>query len=250
MQIARLSNLMQTIARRLGRKERLTDEAELSDVSDVSDLSYEDALLDVQVRSFFHAEYVKPGNDEAPHDIFPQLVHSIRVYNQSQEQDRRAQTSFKGRLAQALSQLGQATGAIYRLGSRPGMRRSLSGSLVTALLVLAIAPILVQSLNGRSIGSMLGSSGNNAPAPQLLPGTETTPTPSLPFSPGQKASSDIRKEQAQLLLEQRFGEDFDAQETIQVEDDALYPAELRNAPKKASRNPDEPVRPRPINGED
>ena len=229
MKISQLSNLIQEIAYRLGRNGRVSSESKLSDVS------CEEASFDAQMRSFFRAEY---GKAEPPDDISVHLIQAIRLYHE--KQSRRASTTLGGTLVQMVGKLTQLPGALYKAGSRPDTSRMLSGSVLAALLVMAMAPKMMQSLNVRGDPhSLYGLQESNAE--QVWSDTfkekvanrrvvyemsDTLLAPSI--------TSGLN-EQTRLLLERKTGEDFDAPVLAQIEEDSgLHPIELGMSPRKAS----------------
>lgn len=227
MKVSQLSNLIQAIACRLGRNGHVSNESELSDSS------YEEASFDAQMRSFFRAEYGKAG---PPDDISVHLIQAIRLYHE--KQSRRASAGFTGTLVQMVRKLAHMPGAIYRFGSRPDTSRLLSGSALAALLVMAMAPKMVQSLSGRGVDMLYGSQETNAG--QVWSDTfkekvanrsvidemsDTIPAPAI--------SRGLDAEQTRLKIELMTGEDFDAPAQI-IEDAGLHPVERGMGPKKTS----------------
>ena len=102
-----------------------TGQQDISD--DPNDRSYEDALLDVQITSYFRAEY---GKAEPPKGVFPRIIQAIRLHRERQE--KLANTSAFARFTESL---GQKLASAYRFGARADSGRVLSGGLVTALLL-------------------------------------------------------------------------------------------------------------------
>jgi len=243
MKIRRLRNLIQAIPRPWGRKEQARDAEEMSD------LSHDDAWLDAQMRAFFRAEYGKAG---PPNDISVYLVQAIRRYHEKQNS---STSGFKGTLAQWCRVLGQVPSAIYKVGSRPDTNRLLSGSMVAALLVMAMGPKIVQSLgrpDSASYATYEVSSDQfwsstrlekaahaglvdmtDDPLADAAAGNPYTPSSSQPaISPG------FEDEQHRLFLERITGEDFDALTPQQQND--LHPVERGLGP----RNTTTPIRDR------
>lgn len=114
-----------------------------------SDLSYEDALLDVQLTSFFRTEYAK---QEPPSGVFPRIILAIHLHREKQE--KLANASIFTRWADLV---GQKLAAAYRFGARADSGRILSGGLVTALLLIAAWPSLSNTLSGNNAGMIFGT---------------------------------------------------------------------------------------------
>jgi|SRR5687767_4140691 len=223
MQSSRLQNLIKAIALRLDRMGQMDDEAEKSDPSE------DDAWLDAQMRSFFRAEY---GKAEPPRDISVHLVYAIRRYH---EKHSRRASGVKGTLRHAFGEMRRLPGAIYRLGSRPDTSRLLSGTMVAALLVMAMGPKMMQSLSSPDSTASFAtyerstdefwSAGRLEKAVNVRLSSDLAddflsdikPAPP-PVSPG------LEVEQPRLFLERRIGEDLDAL-TPQQENE-LHPIEL------------------------
>lgn len=198
---------------------------EADDSAMLNDLSYEDALLDVQLRSFFRAEY---GRENPPQGVFPRLMRAIRLVGGEQR------TSSKTGMA---GQLGQTLATIYRRGICSNMGRSLSGALVTAFLMLAMGPNISELLNGRPIlgtDAQFGRPGNPsaiASTNYRVPSSDgdsmagTTITPAYPAYSGQTVSNEIEREQARRIMEQKTGE-YSLSATRQQENAYLDPIEL------------------------
>src|SRR5437763_11828221 len=119
-----LPNIISRIVFKLGRGTSPHTDGELND------LSYDDALLDVEIRSFMRAEY---GKKVPPAGVFHGVVRAIRLYQQAQK--RGAEAGPTSRFGELLGSLLQACVATYRVGTRPDMGRIMSGSMVAALLL-------------------------------------------------------------------------------------------------------------------
>ncbi len=79
MESKQSSNLIKKVACKVLHKGPV-DKQVIADES--SDLSYEDALLDVQLTSFFRTEYAK---QEPPSGVFPRIIQAIRLNRERQE---------------------------------------------------------------------------------------------------------------------------------------------------------------------
>jgi hypothetical protein len=187
-----------------------------------SNLSYEDALLDVQLTSFFRTEYAK---QEPPAGVLPRIMQAIRLHRERQA--KLANASFFARWADLA---GQKLAAAYRFGSRADSGRILSGGLVTALLLVAAWPSLSNTLSSNNAGTIFDTyfqafSNNGEVQPtqnpqgltvaplQATPLTVSSETkgqsaiPTGPYvSPGRLYEDNI------LRTEQRTGEDLKASE--------------------------------------
>ncbi|HKP51041.1 MAG TPA: hypothetical protein VJ183_00150 [Chloroflexia bacterium] len=218
MQVPRLPDFIYTIIQKLTLGKRVDEDVDV----ELNDLTYEDALLDAQARSFFRAEYM---DKEASTDVFPRLAQAIRLHEQEQQAawnggPRQAWTTRATGVARRFATgFGQAMAGLYRAGSSAGTSRVLSGGLVTVLLVLTMAPNMLTMLSGPS--------GVNGTA-SFLP----------PQSPHQTLA--IPLPDPQTRMEQKTGEDFDAPYQIQ-EVPPLDPVELRPVEKKASKLPAQPA---------
>jgi hypothetical protein len=116
---------------------------------EMSERSYEDALLDVQLTSFFRSEYAK---QEPPSGVFPRLVQAIRLHRERQEKLANA-----GPMARLRDMAGQKLAAVYRFGARADSGRVLSGGLVTALLLIAAWPSLSNTLSNGNMSTIYGT---------------------------------------------------------------------------------------------
>jgi hypothetical protein len=139
MQIAQLLNPIRVFVRKAIANRQVDNAAEMND------RSYEDSLLDLQMRSLLRAEY---GGKEPSADVYVRLMHAVRLYNQGQQQPRSGRAGFIDTFSPIGARLGQAMIAFYRTGSRADSGRLVSGMLVAVLLVLAMTPDLMQALNG------------------------------------------------------------------------------------------------------
>jgi len=186
-----------------------------------SDLSYEDALLDVQLRSFFRTEYAK---QEPPAGVLPRIMQAIRLHR-----ERQAKLANASLFARWADLVGQKLAAAYRFGARADSGRILSGGLVTALLLVAAWPSLSSTLSGNNTGAIYNAYfqafSNNVgvpttPSPTNLTGTGIGPlqgTPSTGSSGDQSSLPTGRYispgriyEDPLLRMEQRTGEDLQA----------------------------------------
>lgn len=227
MQIPQLSNFINKAIYKLAQVKRVNNDSasSLAD-AELNDLSYKDALLDAQARSFFRAEY---GDIEPPPTVFPRLAHAIRLHSQEQERQARAKVTSSPAVVVPARRLGLAMVGLYRASSSAGTSRVLSGGLVTVLLMLAMGPNLAQVLGGPTgVGNFQGG--------RVDSGVITSVSPTEP----QHTRSAAGQRQIRLLLEQKTGEDFDAPYQIQ-EGPPLDPAELRLVQKKISKQYIEPA---------
>jgi hypothetical protein len=191
-----------------------------------SDRSYEDALLDVQLTSFFRSEY---GKQEPPTGVFPRIVQAIRVHRERQEK-----LASVGMFARWRGVAGEKLAAAYRFGARADSGRVLSGGLVTALLLIAALPSLSNALSSSNMGTLYGTyfqafSQNGSAAPTQYPtsgnetgsiGTVVAPrqatTPTNSTGDGGQAASPVGAyispgriyEERLFRTEQRTGEDL------------------------------------------
>ncbi len=192
-------------------------------VDESSDLSYEDALLDVQLTSFFRTEYAK---QEPPSGVFPRIIQAIRLNRDRQE--RLANAALLTRLADVV---GQKLAAAYRFGARADSGRVLSGGLVTALLLIAAWPSLSGALSGNNktgtvFDTYFQAFSNNgevqstqnpqgltvAPLQAAPPTVGSEAVGQSPVSMGPYVSPGRLYEDSILRTEQRTGEDLKAPE--------------------------------------
>jgi len=233
------SNHLPNAIRKIGSK-RVRKAPEVDDTQE--DLSYDDALLDVEIRSFMRAEY---GNQNPPDGMFYRVMHAIRLHRQ--EQARAELLASKPILERMLGRIGQALAGAYSYAARPGSGRMISGSLITALLVLAVWPGLARSLasGGQlplSIYSLFGTSSaapaDNPSGPLVVESATSTtssrevstPVPSAPSAPSAHPQAPYMSpgrlyDDPRLLLAQRTGED---------------PNQLKKRPSKQANDGDAP----------
>jgi hypothetical protein len=209
-----------TIVLKAGRKDSArTDEA-------LNDLSYEDALLDVEIRSFMRTEY---GKKMPPNGVFPRIIQAIRLHRE--EQAKTATVDLASSLARIAGSLGQALLAACKFGVRLDAGRMISGSLITGLVLLAVWPGMAHWLsNGGQLKQYIDVlSGGVSSAPIVYPADTRTiesptstsalsavPTPVPVVSIGPVASIEKQRtnispgrlyDDPRLLLAQRTGED-------------------------------------------
>jgi hypothetical protein len=216
-----ISNLIDRIASKITPKTDREVSARADETT--NDLSYEDALLDVEIRSFMRAEYGKKG---PPNGVFPRVMQAIQLYRE--EQAKAAPRGLAASLTRIAGSLGQTIVTTYKLGARLDAGRIVSGSLITAIVLLAVWPGMARSL---SSGGQLGQyidvlSGGAASAPGLYStGAETAESPTstsasssvpTPLPAGSGASTTTQSnymtpgriyDDPRLLLAQRIGED-------------------------------------------
>jgi len=189
-------------------------------------LSYEDALLDVEIRSFMRTEY---GKKMPPYRVFPRVMQAIKLYKEGQT--KAASVGVVSRVTQITGSLGQAIVATYKLGTRLDASRMVSGSLITALVLLAVWPGMAHSLrNGGQLGQYIdvlsGGVGSASTVDSTDIGITESPTStsalSSPATPIPTGSTEPAASAAQqpvymspgrlyddprLILAQRTGED-------------------------------------------
>jgi len=191
--------------------------------AELNDLSYEDAILDLEMRSFFRAEY---GKSEPPAGVFPRVMCAIRLYNSGA--DAQARTGALAVFTRITNKMGQALMAAYRLGSHASTGRILSGSIVAAALLLTVMPSVTSSFGNRDnmyglyIRALSGGSYNQSNSDMLLPvnvdqtGTADISSEHPSVAPtaatGTQAqtthlSRGVIYEDQRLLVAQRTGED-------------------------------------------
>ncbi len=113
--------------------------------AELNDLSYEDALLDAQMRAFFQVEY---GTEEPPRTVLPRLARAIRVHDQGQREPQSTGTSRAASSAKRLAtRLAGAMLHLYGASSHAGMSRVVSGSLAAMLLIITMWPNMMQALS-------------------------------------------------------------------------------------------------------
>ena len=219
MESKQSSNLIYKMVRKILHKRPVDKQVS---AGEPSDLSYEDALLDVQLTSFFRTEYAK---QEPPSGVFPRIIQAIRLNRERQE--RLANASLFTRLADLV---GQKLAAAYRFGARADSGRVLSGGLVTALLLIAAWPSLSGALSGNKAGTIFDTyfqafSNNGEVQPTQNPqGLTVAPLQAAPPTVGSEAvgqspismgpyvSPGRLYEDSILRTERRTGEDLKASE--------------------------------------
>ena len=219
MESKQSSNLINKVACKILHKGPVDKQA-IAD--EPNDLSYEDALLDVQLTSFFRSEYAK---QEPPSGVFPRIIQAICLNRERQE--RLTSASLFTRLA---DMVGHKLAAAYRFGARADSGRVLSGGLVTALLLIAAWPSLSGALSTNKAGTIFDTyfqafSNNGEVRPTQSPEgltvapLQATPRTASPETKGQSAiptgpyvSPGRLYEDSVLRTEQRTGEDLKASE--------------------------------------
>ncbi|MEP6776250.1 MAG: hypothetical protein ABJA50_11710 [Chloroflexota bacterium] len=218
MESKQSSNLIKKVACKILHKGPV-DKQVIADES--SDLSYEDALLDVQLTSFFRTEYAK---QEPPSGVFPRIIQAIRLNRERQE--RLASAGLFTRLA---DMVGQKLVAAYRFGARADSGRVLSGGLLTALLLIAAWPSLSGTLSGNNSGTIYDTYfqtiSNNVGVPPTQSPTNMTGTSIEPFQATPPTSTSANQpplpaggyispgriyDEPLLRIEQRTGENLQA----------------------------------------
>jgi hypothetical protein len=218
MESKQSSNLINKMACKILHKGPVDKQVSMDEPSD---LSYEDALLDVQLTSFFRTEYAK---QEPPSGVLPRIIQAIRLHRERQE--KLANASLFTRWAELV---GQKLVAAYRFGARADSGRILSGGLVTALLLIAAWPSLSSTLSGNSAGTIYDTYfqafSNNVGAPPTqspanMTGTSIEPLQATPptsssenqsaLPAGEYVSPGRIYDEPLLRMEQRTGEDLQA----------------------------------------
>jgi hypothetical protein len=99
------------------------------------DLSYEDVLLDLQLRQYFKAEY---GVSEPPARVFPRLMSAIQAHE-------------RGRVTPEASRPVAAFVAIYRVLRTTTAHRLVSGGIAAALMIAILSSNSAHFLTGTAV---------------------------------------------------------------------------------------------------
>jgi|GEM_PF-5305520 len=210
MQLTQFTKLIHSAVRNIGKRGRGCDG------SLPSNQECDDPLLDLQLRSYFRAEY---GSKEPSRDAYIRLMSALRLNGEGIQEHQRAWSGLKYRLDQIGAQFGYTLAALYKAGSRADISRLVSGTLVAVLLVLAMAPNMLhlKPLNGISsststlqksgIEEIRRDSASEQSSGDASGGLTSNVTPQTMIS-GQPDSDDRTREQQKLLLEQKIGETF------------------------------------------
>jgi hypothetical protein len=103
--------------------------------ADENDVSYEDALLDLQLRNYFRAEF---GVAQPPSGLFPRLLAAIRAH------ERREAAIEPPRPRAALLSL-------YRLLGAPAAGRLVSGGIAAAIMIAVLSSNSAHFLRGTAV---------------------------------------------------------------------------------------------------
>lgn len=235
MHAIQISDFIIRISRKLIPGETTADGAELND------RAYTEAMLDLQLRYFLQAEY---GKEEPSSDLLPQVLRAIYLYKE--EEAKRNRISLKTRMEQVVGQLGHSLAVRYRGMAGAGTGRILSGGLVTALLMLATWPGMMQVLGnshevtlhrsnvaGESAGSVTPT---GSPAGPIIerPTAPVTSAPALPVA-GQQISPGRIYVDPRLRLEQKTGEDLGV--SIEPLDTSNQHSTTRDVPSEKTAQP-------------
>ncbi|MBF6612691.1 MAG: hypothetical protein IVW55_06130 [Chloroflexi bacterium] len=243
MHAIQISDFIIRISRKLIPGETTADGAELND------RAYTEALLDLQLRYFLQAEY---GKEEPSSDVLPQVLRAIHLYKE--EEAKRSRISLKTRMERIVGQLGRGLAVRYRGMAGAGTGRILSGGLVTALLMLATWPGMMQILdNSHEVtlhrSNMVGeSAGSVAPTSPVVerPTSPAATEPALPVA-GQQISPGRIYVDPRLRLEQKTGEDLGV--SIEPLDTSNQRSTPRDIPSEKTAQPQtEPDYIRPLTG--
>ncbi len=247
MHATRISGYIIRISRKLIHKEATADEAELND------RAYTDALLDVQLRYFLRDEY---GGAEPSSGLFPHILRAIYLYKE--EEAKRNKINLKTRMGEIVGQLGRGLAVRYRSIAGAGTGRVVSGGLVTALLMLAAWPGMMQVLdNSREVtlhSSNVVEESTSRVVPTGYPAGPVIERPTAPVAAPtlpvvvQQISPGLIYEQPRLRLEQKTGEDLGV--SIETLDTANQQSTGRDTPgEKTTAQPQtEPEYMRPLTG--
>lgn len=199
-----------------------------SSQADEYDRTYEDALLDLQIRSFLRAEYAK----QPPPSTFHKLM---QVITRSTLAQKPATQQFTRTAILSPSFFRSAPAALYRVAARFNVGRSISGSLATLLLVAVMWPNMMHALNGRTPANphfetlpattTIQQPPGFAPAqhPTLSTTSSAQPIEANTPAPIQNISPGLIYEQPRMRLTQRLGEDLDANTGVQSDPSVTSP---------------------------
>ncbi|MEO8287284.1 MAG: hypothetical protein ABI670_12740 [Chloroflexota bacterium] len=128
------------------------------DPASAYDVSYEDALLGLEIRSFLQAEY---GQTEPPAGVFRRIMRAIE--QQLATESRKTQPEFIARF--------------YRAMSGPFTARLVPGAVALSLMVAVLGTNFPQVLRGGAPGTLLSGSGTQSPTAQPLQQNKVTADP-------------------------------------------------------------------------
>jgi len=210
---------------------RLIRRGEPASATEDDDLSYETALLNLEVRSFLHSEY---DGQEPPPDSFQQLMRTIESRDEATHSGRDFATRAKQYLAQSRTSFRRSIGTFSGTMARSGVTRLVSSGLVAMLVVAVMWPRIAESLNagapsfsGSSVparqSKFLGDPVSLAIAQAASNGSEQ-PTGHPPFSVGTASQTDtsprsvspgLEYDQPRVWLQQHMGEYLDSSTQVQ-----------------------------------
>lgn len=113
------------------------------------DLSYEDALLDLQISNYLKAEY---GFEQPPSGVFPRLLAAIRAHE-------RREPVIEG------SRRVAAFMAVYRVLHSPATSKLVSGGIAAAVMIAVLSSNSVTFLRGTAVSFV---SEESTPTPGLV----------------------------------------------------------------------------------
>lgn len=197
---------------------------------EMSDLSYEDALLDAQLRIFYGREY---QDIEPPAHTFSKVLSAINANEERAVRESARLYAHKRGLACGLGELvtllRQHVANMGSASTNLDTVRIFSGNLIAALLVLAMVPTFVQALNGTRLYSNLPSSNDYSPnvisSAVMPPQAGTRGTGDLSGLDSYVQSGALA--QLQTIIEMKTGEDLSKGYQYQpLEAPTLDPLEL------------------------
>jgi hypothetical protein len=216
-----IRNIIHTILRKLA-KSFAEKEAKTPSVAELNDHSYQNAIIDARVRSFFQAEY---KNKEPSSSALPHLMRAIQLHQQ--QQNRRVQASITPQLRNRLAMLlSKATEGFQHARPSSALNRLMSTGLVMLLLLFAAGPNATHLLRGLARTSDTQSSYQLAPQ-----------SPAEPQNTFSRGLPDAKQRLLEQKLDESFGESYSRQEVR-----PLDPPEMGLFDKKTSSTQVEPVR--------
>lgn len=127
-----IEKLHRFLTEKLGRNAGADTEASSPDLYD---LSYEDALLDPQIRQYFKAEY---GLAQPPSGVFPRLLAAIRAHEAGDTAPQGTRTSA-------------AFLTLYRVLRTSTVQRLVSGGIAAALVIAVLSSNSAHFLRGTAV---------------------------------------------------------------------------------------------------
>ncbi len=107
-----------------------------------SDLTYDDALLDTQLRLFFYSEF---RNADAPEGTLDRVLQTIEQHH---AKEARAKATFPSLPSSSLSGATHALQALRGVLTGPTVARIVPGGVALMLVLASLGPNLSQILNG------------------------------------------------------------------------------------------------------